>query len=146
MATLDDHFGDDATLPADVARDIEWYLVAGAGRGDAGRPVGDERGRDAALVDPVLVEPERRVADVVVAAQHVADLHQVVVHHIGQVVGRHSVRFQKDLIIQGAGIHFHPPADNVFEFYPVIIRHAVTNHIGVARPDLFVHFLSGKGN
>ena len=35
MATLDDHFGDNATLPADVAAGIERYLVADAGRGDA---------------------------------------------------------------------------------------------------------------
>ena len=36
MATLDDHFGDNASLPADVAGSIERYLVANAGRGDAG--------------------------------------------------------------------------------------------------------------
>ena len=36
MAGLDDHFGDNASLPADTARDIERYLVANAGRGDAG--------------------------------------------------------------------------------------------------------------
>jgi hypothetical protein len=37
MAGLADHFGEDASLEADVAADIEAYLVANAGRGDGSK-------------------------------------------------------------------------------------------------------------
>ncbi len=39
------------------------------------------------------------------APDHRIDLHQMIVHYIGKIIGGHSIRFQKDPVIQGAVFH-----------------------------------------
>ncbi len=50
-----------------------------------------------------------------VAAHDVADLHQVIVHHVGQVIGGIAVRLEQDNVLQGRIVHRGRAAQHVVE-------------------------------
>ena len=41
------------------------------------------------------------------APYHMGDLHQVIIHHVGQVIGRHAVGFIQDLIVKCIGVDLY---------------------------------------
>ena len=43
------------------------------------------------------------------------DAHQMIVDDVGQMVGRHTVSFEKDLVVHVVCVHAHPTADSVLE-------------------------------
>jgi len=60
-------------------------------------------------------------ADPLLAAHHRSDVHQVIVHHDRQVVGRETIGLQDDLIVGTRGLHF--AADQILKAQ----RHIVGN-------------------
>ncbi|MBA7654993.1 hypothetical protein ES703_62890 [subsurface metagenome] len=69
--------------------------------------------------------------------QHMAYLHQMVVNHVGQVIGRVAIRFEQDIVIQGAVLHRNLPPDDITEAGLSLERHFEPHHRG----DTFVFFL-----
>ncbi len=67
---------------------------------------------------------ERRVADVVVAAQHVADLHGVVVHHHGEVVGRKAIGLHDDAVAEDRVLELALADHQVIPVGGALARHA----------------------
>src|SRR5699024_11525890 len=49
------------------------------------------------------------------APDHMGDAHQVVVHHVGKVIGGQPVPLQQDLVVQGAVLHGDLPEGDVGE-------------------------------
>src|SRR5699024_7879764 len=43
--------------------------------------------------------------EVLRATHHVGDAHEVVVHHVGEVIGGQAVPFQQHLVVQGVVVH-----------------------------------------
>lgn len=50
------------------------------------------------------------------------DLHQVVVNHIGQVIGREAVRFEQDQVVQLRAVVGDLAANQVVEYHNAVVR------------------------
>ena len=67
---------------------------------------------------------ERQGGKPLLAADHFGNLHQMVVHDVGQVVGRELVGpFPEDLVIQGIGVHGNMSADQVVHLHDPPLGH-----------------------
>lgn len=77
------------------------------------------------------------------ATDYVADLHQVVVHHVRQVVGRKSVRLHNNLIIHILIIKDHLAPNNVFDF-SFAVGHFHADHVALAIGNALFDNLTGE--
>ena len=78
---------------------------------------------------------ERCAREPFFAADHVADLHEVVVHDIGEVVCRQFVgAFVEHFVVQDTGVDFHIPANEVvnvnFHVWLYLEAHGVLRTVG----------------
>ncbi|CAN4023978.1 HTH-type transcriptional repressor glcR, partial [Dysosmobacter welbionis] len=78
-------------------------------------------------------------AEVLAAPYHVGDAHQVVVHHIGEVVGGQAVPLQQHLVVQGLVLHGDVAEGHVVEGGGALVGDPLADHIGLAG----LHTLSG---
>src|SRR6266540_2465832 len=69
----------------------------------------------------VQLEMLRNRADPLFSPDHVSDLHQVVIDNVGEVVGRKSVRFEQDLIVDRFPVFADLAAEKV-------VHHAFAAH------------------
>ena len=65
-------------------------------------------------------------------ADHVRDLHQVIVDHIGQVIGGHSVTLEKHLVVELVAVELDVTPDQVGLFDHQILRHFKADHMRFA--------------
>nr|GFC95469.1 hypothetical protein [Tanacetum cinerariifolium] len=77
------------------------------------RQVGKVRHRFLPAQIPVQQHVQRRGGQPLLAPNDVGDVHQVVVHDVGQVVGRHAIRLHQHLVIDGARMHHDPAANQI---------------------------------
>ncbi len=73
------------------------------------------------------------------------DAHQVIVDHIGQMIGRHAIGLEQDLGIHLRPIHLDGATQHVLDHTGPIGRHLHSHHM---RPSLTLatrHFLLGQG-
>ena len=77
--------------------------------------------------------------EVLAAPYHVGDAHQVVVHHIGEVVGGQAVPLQQHLVVQGLVLHGDVAEGHVVEGGGALVGDPLADHIGLAG----LHTLSG---
>jgi hypothetical protein len=75
----------------------------------------------------------RRVGDVVLAPDHVGDLHQRVVHDDGEVVGGTAVGAHEDRIADDVGAERHLAADQILKRHVEVLRHAEADDGALAR-------------
>ena len=73
-------------------------------------------------------------------ADHVGDLHEVIVHHIGEVVGRHAVALKEHLIVEQVRLHAHLATDEVVQHDGVEFGDLEADHIGFARREATIDF------
>ena len=64
------------------------------------------------------------------AADDVGDLHEMVVDHVGEVVGRQAVGFHQDLVVEDGGVDGDGAADGVREGHRLAGRHLEADHEG----------------
>ena len=83
-----------------------------------------------ALIQQVVF---RRGGEIFTPAHHVGDAHQMVVHHVGEVVGRHPVPLDEDLVVQGAVFNGNVAEDLIVEGRRPLMRDALADHIFLAR-------------
>ena len=81
---------------------------------------------------------------ILVAADHMGNAHGVVVHDIGKVVGRHTVAFDEDLIVQCAALYGHITVHLIMEGHGTLGGDFLANDIGDSRRQLFSDLLLGK--
>ena len=74
-----------------------------------------------------------RAGQVLAAADHMGNAHQVVVHHVGEVVGGHPVAFDQDLVVQLGIVHLDVAVDHIVKGGDPLGRDLLPDHIGFAR-------------
>ena len=84
------------------------------------------------LVEQVVF---RRRGEVFRAAHDVADGHQVIVHDVGEVVGRQTVSLDEHVVIQRVAIHLDVAVEHVVEGRFARGRHVLADDVGLARRD-----------
>ncbi len=57
------------------------------------------------------------------------DLHQMIIHDIGQVVGRHAVGLEQDLCIHQRPVQLHGAAQHILDFTAAVRGHTHANHV-----------------
>ena len=82
------------------------------------------------LVEQVVF---RRGGEVFRAAHDVADGHQVIVHDVGEVVGRQTVSLDEHVVIQRVAIHLDVAVEHVVEGCLARGRHVLADDIRLAR-------------
>ncbi len=75
----------------------------------------------------------RRVREVVVAADHMGDLHGDVVHHHAEVVGGGPVRAHEDPVVELAMVEDHRAVQEILHHRLALGRHAQPQRVGLAR-------------
>ena len=79
-------------------------------------------------------------AEVLAAPDHVGNAHQMVVHHVGEVVGGQAVPLQQDLVVQGLILHGDVAEADVVEGSGALVGDPLADDVGLARrqigPDL----------
>ena len=78
------------------------------------------------------------------ATDDVRDAHQVVVHHIGEVIRWHAVALQQDLVVEGLVLNGDFAIDEVVEGGGAFMRHLLTDHIRFAFSQVFLHFFGAQ--
>ena len=84
----------------------------------------------------------RRAGEVFRAARHQRNGHQMVVHHIGKVVGRQTVRLNEDDIVQRGAIHVQPAIEQIVESCRALRGHVEADDIRHARGKLGLALLA----
>ena len=66
--------------------------------------------------------------DPLFASHDMGDAHQVVIHHRGEVIGRHAVGFDQNRIVDSIGIPFQPAPNVVVYDDGCVARDALPDH------------------
>ncbi len=82
-----------------------------------------------ALVKQVVL---RRGGEILAAAHHVGDAHQMVVDDIGEIIGRQAVALHEDLIVQGAVFHPDIAEDFIMKDRLALVRDLLADDIGLS--------------
>ena len=82
---------------------------------------------------------------VFISPYHVGDSHQMVVHHIGKVIGGKAIGLDQDHVVQLSIVHGDVSVKLVVEGGGAFPRVILTDHIGHAFFQVLFHFLPGKG-
>ena len=94
------------------------------------RQVAEDRRLPAeALVEPRVLRQRR---EPLLGADHVRDAHQVVVDHVGQVVGRKAVALQQDLVVDLRVVDRDVAAQQVVDDALALARHRQPHDVGLA--------------
>ena len=101
---------------------------------------------DRRLETEILIDEDvlRNRGEPFLAARHMGDLHQVVVHHIRHMVGRHAVGLQQHLHVDGFPRDFDRAVDAVDELARALGRDLHAHDMRLAGLDALRHFLGGK--
>ena len=86
----------------------------------------------------------RRTGEVLLSAHHVGDLHQVVIHHVGKVIGGEAVGLDEDHVVQLGVVHGDVAVDLVVEGGRPLLRIVLPDHEGLSRGKVRLDFLFGK--
>ena len=71
---------------------------------------------------------KRQGGQPLLSADYLGDLHQVVIHDVGQVICRQLIRaFPKDFVVQSIGVDFNMPADQVVHRHHGVLGHLETD-------------------
>ncbi len=65
-------------------------------------------------------------------ADHVGDPHQVIVHHVGEVVGREAVALQQDLVVHLRPLEADLAAQQVADDHRLVLGHGEADDVGLA--------------
>ena len=88
---------------------------------------------------------QRRTRDPFLAADHVRDLHQMVVHDVGHVVRGQSIgRFVKHLVVKDGRVDDHLTTDQVVDANILVRFDADTHHVARTTVDQPLHLVSWK--
>ncbi len=79
------------------------------------------------------------------APDDVRDVHQVVVHDIGEVVSGHTVGFQQHLVVQFAALEHHVAANHILDVDALPRLHFQADDVWLASCDAALHFVRRKG-
>ena len=109
-----------------VAVSLGQFSVAG-GLEDEGQ-VGKRRGRPAEGAVEQLVQGG--TGEPLLAADDVADVHQVVVHHVGEVVRGQAVGLHQHLVVEDGGVDGDGAADGVCKGHGLARRHLEAHNTG----------------
>ena len=71
------------------------------------------------------------------------DAHGVVVHHVGKIVGGHTVRLDQDLIVQCGVFHGNIAEYLIMEGGGALLRHLLADDIGHAGVQFRLNLLRG---
>ncbi len=93
------------------------------------------------LVQQVVL---RGGGQILVAAHHVGDAHQVVVDHVGEVVGGQAVRLDQHVVVQRVAVHLHVAVDHVVEARLALGGDVLADDPGLARVQLRLDLLPGQ--
>ena len=74
------------------------------------------------------------------ATDDMADFHQMVIDDVGQMVGRHTVALEQDLVVQGVGLHLHLAANQVVHDDFAVFGDEETHRVGCAVGHQFFDF------
>ena len=95
---------------------------------------------------PVKQIVKRQGREPLFSAYHVRYLHQVVIHDVGQMIGRQPVsRFIEHFVVQCRGVHRYLAADKVVHMHLLVFGHHEADDPLVAPFDTRAHFLVGHG-
>ena len=72
------------------------------------------------------------------------DAHQMVVHHVGEVVGGHAVGLDEDLVIQRGVVHLDVAVHHVLKAGGAGFGHFLADDVGKAGVQLCLHLLGRK--
>ena len=89
------------------------------------------------LVQQVVLRGGRQVFH---APHHVRDTHQMVVNHVGEIVGGHAVLLNEHHVVQGVIGEGHVTENQVIIAGFPFRRRILTNHVGHARIQLCLNF------
>ena len=81
--------------------------------------------------------------EILAAAHHVGDAHQMVIDHVGEVVGGQTVALEQDLIVQRAVVHSDVAEDGIVES-GAALGDALADDIGHTGGQLGGHFLGAQ--
>ena len=75
----------------------------------------------------------RRI-DPLLAADHVGDLHQMIVHHVGEMIGRQAVGFKQDLRVDHTPVKLNGAAKHILNSADTLpLRHHHADDVVVSR-------------
>ena len=72
-----------------------------------------------------------RGGQVLAAPDHVGDAHEVIVHHVGEVVGGQAVPLQQHLIVQSLVLHGDITEGHIMEGGGALVGDPLTDHVGL---------------
>ena len=72
------------------------------------------------------------------------DAHQVVVHDVGEIIGRVAVALEQDLVVQLLVVHFDIAVHEVFEAGLALVVYLLADHEGQALGKIRLHFGFGE--
>ena len=95
------------------------------------------------LVEEVV---ERKARQPFCSSDDFRDFHQMIVHDVGQVIGRKLVGgFPEDFVVQGVCLNFHISADEVVHLYGLAFRNLEADGPGVCCLDEFLYLVCREG-
>jgi len=77
---------------------------------------------------------------VLAAPDHVGDAHEVIVHHVGEVVGGQAVPLQQHLIVQSLVLHGDVTEGHIMEGGGALVGDPLTDHVGLTGSQIGGHF------
>ena len=86
----------------------------------------------------------RRRGQILAAADDMGNAHQVVVHDVRKVVGRHTVGLDQNLVVQLPDIDLDMTVDNIVKARHAAFGDLLADDIGLARGQLGGNFLGGQ--
>ena len=86
----------------------------------------------------------RRRGQILAAADDMGNAHQVVVHDVRKVVGRHTVGLDQNLVVQLPDIDLDMTVDNIVKARHAALGDLLADDIGLARGQLGGNFLGGQ--
>ena len=78
------------------------------------------------------------------APDHMGDSHEMIVHHIGKIIGGKTVPLQKDLIVQRFVFHGDITEGNIVERCGALVGDALTDDIGLTGGQICGHLLGAE--
>jgi len=72
------------------------------------------------------------------------DLHQVIIHYIGKMIGGHAVRLEQDLVVQVGGLHADLPPYDVLHLYFCFFSKLKPDNVGAPLIAQLFHLLFRK--
>ena len=94
------------------------------------------------LIEAVVL---RRRGQVLISPDHMGNAHEMIVHHIGEIVGGIPVRLDQNHVVQLRVVHSNIPVNLIAEGGGPGSGIVLADHIGHSRRQLLLHFLLRQG-